>query len=119
LRRTLFARHKLPKAPGPVNVLRRCLGAGQNFDPKIAEPGDLILGPPAFPGSSFLDFDRHTEVFHAAYHWALEQIDLLIAKADPAMMAILQAGSPAAGTRSHTVREEIAESELSRLPALP
>ncbi len=119
LRRTLFARHKLPRAPGPVNVLRRCLAAGQNFDATLAEPSDLILGPPPFPGSSFLDFDRHTEVFHAAYHWALGQIDLLIAKADPAMMAILQAGSPAAGTRPHTAREETAESELSRLPALP
>ena len=54
-------------------------------------PHDLIRGPPPFPGSSFLDFDRHTEVFEASYAWALKQIDLLTERGDPALAAILQA----------------------------
>jgi hypothetical protein len=31
-------------------------------------------------GSSFIDFDRHTEVFEAAYRWCNSEIDRLIAE---------------------------------------
>src|SRR5204863_8503013 len=91
IRRMMFARRKLPKAPGPVNVLRRSLFANNTFDLNTVAPHDLILGPPPFPGSSFLDFDRHTEVFEASYHWALNQIDVLTEQGDPSLAAILQA----------------------------
>jgi NTE family protein len=90
VRRLIFARHKLPDAPGPVNVLRRCLFANQRFDLHSLEKHDLMMAPPPFPGSSFLDFDRHAEVSEAAYHWAMERIDALVAEGDPAITAILK-----------------------------
>jgi NTE family protein len=84
-----FARQKLPDIPGPVAVLRRCFGVHQNPNLLPVEPLDLVLAPPAFPGSSFIDFDRHTEVFEAAYRWCNSEIDRLIAERDPALEAIL------------------------------
>jgi NTE family protein len=84
-----FAREKLPDVPGPVAVLRRCFGIHQNPDLLPVEPLDLVLAPPAFPGSSFIDFDRHTEVFEAAYRWCNREIDRLIAEHNPALEAIL------------------------------
>jgi NTE family protein len=94
LRRMLFARHKLPAVPGPVNVLRRSLFANPTFDQGWVGPLDLVLAPPPFPGSSFLDFDRHHEVFRASYEWARRQIDELIAAQDPAMAALLACSKP-------------------------
>jgi NTE family protein len=84
-----FARTKLPDVPGPISVLRRCLGIHQNPSLLPLEPLDLVLGPPAFPGSSAIDFDRHTEVFEAAYRWCNGQIDRLSAVRNPALDAIL------------------------------
>jgi NTE family protein len=84
-----FAREKLPDVPGPVSVLRRCLGIHQNADLLPLEPLDLVLAPPPFPGSSFIDFDRHTEVYEAAYRWCTIQLDQLAAKHNPALEAIL------------------------------
>jgi NTE family protein len=84
-----FSREKLPDVPGPVAVLRRCFGIHQNPDLLPVEPLDLVLAPPAFPGSSFIDFDRHTEVFEAAYRWCNSEIDRLIAEHNPALEAIL------------------------------
>jgi NTE family protein len=84
-----FAREKLPDVPGPICVLRRCLGIHQNPDLLPIEPLDLVLAPPAFPGSSTLDFDRHTEVFEAAYRWCNRQLDRLMAERNPALEAIL------------------------------
>jgi hypothetical protein len=51
----------------------------------------LILDPAPFPGSNFLDFDRHTDVFQASYRWAIDRVDTLIATADPVMTALIQA----------------------------
>lgn len=84
-----FAREKLPDLPGPIAVLRRCFGIHQNPNLLPVEPFDLVLAPPAFPGSSFIDFDRHTEVFEAAYRWCNSEIDRLIAEHNPALEAIL------------------------------
>jgi NTE family protein len=89
--RMLFSRRNLPAVPGPVNILRRCLFANATFDQSLLGPHDLILDPPAFPGSNFFDFARHTEVFRASYRWAIERIDAQIAKADPVMMALIEA----------------------------
>jgi NTE family protein len=89
--RMLFSRRNLPAVPGPVNVLRRCLFANATFDQSLLGPHDLILDPPAFPGSNFFDFNRHTDVFQESYRWAIERIDALIAKADPVMTALIQA----------------------------
>jgi NTE family protein len=93
IRQMLFSRKKLPPVPGPVNVLRRSLFANKTFDTSWVGPHDLVLAPPPFPGSSFLDFDRHTDVFNAAYHWAIERIDQLTAEEDPAFAALRQASA--------------------------
>ena len=84
-----FARQKLPDIPGPITVLRRCFGIHQNPDLLPTEPLDLVLAPPAFPGSSFIDFDRHTEVFEAAYRWCNAELDRLTREHNPALKAIL------------------------------
>jgi predicted acylesterase/phospholipase RssA len=47
-----------------------------------------VLAPPPFPGSSFIDFDRHTEVYEAAYRWCNLQLDQLAAQGHPALAAI-------------------------------
>jgi NTE family protein len=84
-----FARERLPDVPGPVSVLRRCFGIHQNPDMLPVGRFDLVLAPPAFPGSSFVDFDRHTEVFGAAYRWCSDQLDRLAAENNVALAAIL------------------------------
>lgn len=86
-----FLRRKLPDVPGPVSILRRCIGIHQNPNLLPIEPLDLVLAPPAFPGSNAIDFDRHTEVFEAAYHWCNSHIDRLMAECNPALDAILGA----------------------------
>jgi NTE family protein len=84
-----FARSRLPDVPSPISILRRCIGIHQNPDLLPIEPLDLILAPPAFPGSDVIDFDRHTEVFEAAYQWCNGHIDRLMAERNPALDAIL------------------------------
>jgi len=86
-----FAREKLPNVPGPVSVLRRCFGIHQSPALLPIEPLDLVLAPPPFPGSSFIDFDRHSDVFEAAHKWCTLQLDHLEAKHHPALEAILAA----------------------------
>jgi NTE family protein len=84
-----LAREKLPDVPGPVSVLRRCLCLHQNPDLLPIGPLDLVLAPPPFPGSNFLDFDRHSEVFEAGYQWGGVQLDQLMAEHNPALEPIL------------------------------
>ena len=91
LARMLFSRRTLPTVPGPINVLRRCLFANATFDESLLGPHDLVLDPAPFPGSNFLDFDRHTDVFQASYRWAIDRVDTLITTADPVMTALIQA----------------------------
>ena len=79
----------LPNVPGPISIVRRCLCIHQNPDLLPIEPLDLILAPPPFPGSSFLDFDRHSEVLEAGYKWCMAQLDKLAAEQDPALETIL------------------------------
>jgi NTE family protein len=84
-----FMRRKLPDAPGPIAVLRRCFGIHQNPDLLPLGPLDLVLAPPPFPGSSFIDFQRHHDVFEASYEWCLGKIDELAKMEDKALAAIL------------------------------
>jgi NTE family protein len=79
----------LPDVPGPVSILRRCLCIHQNPDLLPVEPLDLVLAPPPFPGSSFLDFDRHSEVFEAGYKWCSAELDKLAAEHNPVLESIL------------------------------
>ena len=86
---TPSGRRKLPDVPNPIRVLQRCLGMHQTLDSLPVGPLDLVLTVPALEGANFMDFDRHFEVFEAAYRWCRKQIDELTEKGDPALAAIL------------------------------
>ena len=49
----------------------------------------LALALPAFAGANFMDFDRHFEVFEAAYQWCRDQIDALAGEGNSALAAML------------------------------
>jgi len=51
--------------------------------------GKGVLAVPALPGANFIDFDRHSEVFEAAYQWCRGRIDELDKQGSPALAAIL------------------------------
>ena len=91
-----FRRRRLPRAPGAAAVLMRSLMAHQTYDLPAGEH-DLVLRPPRFPGSSFIDFGRHTEVFHASHEWARQTIDELGAAGDAALAALLPAAPTPTG----------------------
>jgi NTE family protein len=86
---TASGRRKLPQMPGPVGVLQRCLVMQNHPDRLPVGPLDLVLTVPLLPGANFMDFDRHYEVFEAAYQWCNAQIDELAAQGDPALAALL------------------------------
>jgi NTE family protein len=79
--------------PNPIAVLQRCLVMNQSPDLLPAGPLDLVLSVPSLPGANFMDFDRHSEVFEAAYQWCRQEIDALAKKGDPALTAILASAS--------------------------
>jgi NTE family protein len=86
---TRSGRRRLPAVPNPIAVLQRCLVTHQNPELLPVGPLDLVLTVPALPGANFLDFDRHSEVFEAAYQWCRRRIDELAETGDPALAAIL------------------------------
>ena len=86
---TPSGRRNLPRVPGPIGVLQRCLVMNQNPELLPVGPLDLVLTVPPFPGANFMDFDQHYEVFEAAYHWCRSKLDELTEKGDPALAAIL------------------------------
>jgi NTE family protein len=88
---TPFGMRKLPAAPGPLAVLRRCIGIHQNSALLPLGPQDLVLTPPAFEGSSLLDFRRHAEIFAAAYQWGRAQIEELERRGDVGLAAVMEA----------------------------
>jgi NTE family protein len=69
----LPGRRALPSCPGPAPVILRTLFANIGLEPR-PEGGDIVLRLPAFPGSSFLDWERHREVIDAAYAWTQTRI---------------------------------------------
>lgn len=91
IRRMLTAsgRKTLPAVPTPIGVLERCLSMHQTPDLLPTGPLDLVLNVPPFPGVGFMDFDRHVEIFEAAYQWGRAQIDALSQAGNPALAAIL------------------------------
>jgi NTE family protein len=86
---TRSGRQRLPPVPGPIGVLQRCLGLNQDLNQLPTGPLDLVLPVPELPGANLLDFDRHFEVFEAAYHWCRKRIDELGERNDPALAAIM------------------------------
>lgn len=82
-----FSRRRLPRMPTAVNVLMRSLFVHQRYD-LPALPTDLVLRPPPFPGSSFMDFDEHARVYEAAYRWGRARFDELDQAGDFAFKAL-------------------------------
>lgn len=83
-----FRRRALPPAPGPATVIQLSMFGGLD-EPYTIDPGnDLLLKPPAFPGSSFLDWSRHREVSAAAYEWACGELESRDRAGDPALAAL-------------------------------
>ena len=81
----------LPDCPGPASVIQRAVFAKIGADASALTPHDLVLRPPAFPGSSFMNWDRHADVLEAAHEWASRTIDSLREEGDPALAALLGA----------------------------
>jgi NTE family protein len=98
---TPFRKKLLPAAPSAVNVLWRSLVAHQRYDTLPAGPSDAVMRPPVPLGIDVTDFDLHAEIFDASYLWAREAIAALEAEANPAIMAILATGKPAADPSYH------------------
>jgi NTE family protein len=86
---TPSGRRKLPRLPGPIGVIQRCLVMHQAPELLPLGPLDLVLEVPVLAGANFMDFDRHTEVFEAAHQWCRRRIDELLDHGDPALGAIL------------------------------
>ncbi len=86
---TPAGRRKLPAVPNPIAVLQRCLGMHQSPESLPVGTLDLVLAVPVLAGANFMDFDRHFEVFEAAYQWCRGQIDEQTEKGNPALEAIL------------------------------
>src|SRR5437773_1832143 len=84
-----FRKKLLPAAPSAVNVLWRSLVAHQRYDILPTAPLDLVMRPPLPLGVDVTDFDRHTEIFYASYHWAREAIAELEAEGNSPIAAIL------------------------------
>ncbi len=68
-------------------MLQRCLVMHQSPELLPVGPLDLVLTVPALPGANFMDFDRHFEVFEAAYQWCRRQIEQLTDEGNPALAA--------------------------------
>jgi NTE family protein len=86
---TPSGRRNLPKVPGPIGVIQRCLVMHQAPELLPLGPLDLVLEVPVLAGANFMDFDRHTQVFEAAYQWCRRRIDELLDEGDPALAALL------------------------------
>lgn len=84
------ARRQLPKLPSPISVIQHALTFKQPAATALG-PQDLVVTPPVFPGSSFLDFSQHRAVTEAGYRWALDLVDRLEREEDPALAALKSA----------------------------
>jgi NTE family protein len=83
----------LPRCPGPASVIQQTVFAKIGADSALVTPQDLVLRPPAFPGSNFMNWDRHQDVVDASHEWASREIESLLEQGDPALRAILD-GAP-------------------------
>ena len=77
--------------PSPANVIQRSIFADIRRDRQPSGPHDLLLHPPPFPGLSFMNWDRHHDVFNAAYRWGLEALDRLKSDNNPAIVEMERA----------------------------
>jgi len=94
-----FKRRHLPRAPGVASVLVRSIMAHQRYE-LSAETEDIVLQPPQFPGSSFINFDRHEEVYLASYEWAKDIVNNLQQSENPAFASMIAATANKSQTKS-------------------
>ncbi len=87
-------RAPLPGCPGPISVIQKSVFTNARQGGLCAGPQDLILTPPAFPGSSFMDWSHYREVYEASYLWARNELLRLEAAGDPALAAVEAASAP-------------------------
>ncbi len=80
---------RLPRCPGPADIIQRCIFGNIRHHCDPDEPQDLRLKPPAFPGASSMNWDRNAEVFDASYEWAARTIERLSKEGDPALSAMI------------------------------
>jgi len=85
----------MPRCPSPANVIQRSLFGNIRNEIIPNEAHDLLLRPPAFPGSSFMNWERHREVLAASYDWGMRTIEGLRADGDTAFAAIEHAAAEA------------------------
>lgn len=78
-------RTALPRCPGPASVIQRSLFGNVHQAPSDQSPHDLLLRPPAFPGSSFMNWERHRDVLASAYQWGRRTVEVLREQNDPAL----------------------------------
>jgi NTE family protein len=92
-----WGRTRLPACPGPAGVVMRSIFGTIHYRPDPHNPRELLLRPPAFKGSNFINWDRHADVLDASYEWALKEIERLRAEGDPAFEALLRCSERVAG----------------------
>lgn len=83
-----LARRRLPRCPGPSSVTLISMFANLRLKPLATNANDVVLRPPPFPGSAFMNFSRHRETSAAAYAWGVKAIAELRAKRDPPFAAM-------------------------------
>ncbi len=93
---------RLPRCPGPASVIQRSIFGNIRDQLKPKPPLELTLQPPAFRGSSFMNWDQNAYVFDASYEWAKLQIDSLLAAGDPALTAMLAYSKQSEACRTST-----------------
>lgn len=84
----------LPRCPGPISVVQRSVFGNIRDEAAPADPLQLSLRLPPFPGSSFMNWDRHAEVLDAAYEWAKRTIDELLAADNHPLSTMLAYSKP-------------------------
>lgn len=66
-----LARRRLPAIPSAVQVITSSLLAGRTDGLTLGEH-DILLRPPAPPGTRFSSWNRHAETYRAGYEYAVE-----------------------------------------------
>jgi NTE family protein len=79
----------LPPCPGPATVIARSLSRKIIGNAEKKNPLELVLHPPVFPGSSFMDWSRYADVMDASYEWGRKTVETLRENGDPALAAML------------------------------
>ena len=87
----LIGRRRLPGCPGPASVIQESIFGKLREERVPRDPDELWLRLPPFPGSSFMNWDRHSEVQDAAYDWTRRNLDKLSAADDPGLRRMLVA----------------------------